>query len=125
MAFEPTIKGVNPSYLFEFEDECGQCHIGGTGYMPGWEFAFYYADSKYEFCFYANRRWEGDQFDVDVKNATIYRFDGPRPRIDPADFDRISRNMAGYFATRSFLDPTTPNPSTEKFRSLKLSWVLR
>jgi hypothetical protein len=125
VAFQPTIEGVNPRYLFEYEDECGQCHIGGTGGMPEREFAFYYGDSKYEFCFYADEHWEGNEFDVEVKNATIYRFHGPRPRIDPADFDRIRRNMTRFFATRWFLDPTKPIPPTEKFRSLKLSWLLR
>ncbi len=124
MAFEPKIKGVNSSGLFEYEDELGKCYIGGTGGMPEREHAFYYADDKYEFCFYADRNWDGDEFDVDVKNATIYRFHGPRPDIDPADFDRISRNMVKFFATRWFLVPGKPIPPTEKFRSLKLSWRL-
>jgi hypothetical protein len=125
MTFEPKIEGINPRYVFEFEDECGQCYIGGAGYMPDWRFAFYYADCKYEFCFYADQHWEGNEFEVEVKDATLARFKGGSPRIDPADFDRISRNMARFFATRWFLDPIRPNPPKEHFRSLKLSWVLR
>jgi len=124
MAFEPKIKGVNASDLFEYEDEFGKCYIGSIGSMPERENAFYYADAKYQFCFYVVRTWDGSEFDVDVKGATIYRFHGPRPRIDPRDFERISRNMAKFFAERCFLAPALSIPAGQKFRSLKLSWVL-
>ena len=124
MTLEPNIKGVNSSDLFEYEDELGKCFIGSVGGMPQREHAFYYADDKYEFCFYAVQNWHGSEFDVDVKDATIYRFHGPSPYIDPNDFDRIGRNMAKFFTERWFLAPAKPIPSREKFRSLKLSWVL-
>jgi hypothetical protein len=125
MAFEPTIKGINSKSLFEFEDDLGKVYIGGAGGMPERLHTFYYADGKYEFCFYARRDWEGDEYDVEVYDATIDRFTGPSPRIDPRDFDRISRNMAKFFAVRSFLVPSRPIPPEEKFRNLTLSWVLR
>jgi hypothetical protein len=125
MAFEPTIQGIDASWLFEFEDECGKYYITNVGGMPEREHTFYYGDGKYEFCFYARQHWEGSEFDVEVYDATVRRFYGPSPRIDPQDFDRISRNMARFFAVRWFLSARRPIPSTEKFRSLKLSWVLR
>jgi hypothetical protein len=116
------IDGVEASSLFEYDDEFGKCYIGGVGGMP--EHPFYYADHKYEFCFYADQNWEGSDLDVVVEDATIYRFHGPSPHIYPDDFVRISRNMAKFFCARWFLGPERPIPSTEKFRSLKLSWVL-
>ena len=124
MTFEPKIEGVERSSLFEYEDECGKCYIGGIGGMPEREHGFYYADSKYEFCFYADRHWEGSEYDVEVQNATIYRFHWPRPRINPDHFDRIGRNMTSFFAARWFHLPSQLIPQTEKFRSLSLSWVL-
>jgi hypothetical protein len=127
MAFEPKIKGINSKSLFEFEDDLSKCYIGGAGGMPERLHTFYYADAKYEFCFYTRRHGEGDEYeyDVEVYDATVDRFTGSSPRIDPRDFDRISRNMARFFAVRSFLVPSRPIPSEEKFRSLKLTWVLR
>jgi hypothetical protein len=124
MAFTPQIEGIKPSDLFEFDGEFGKFYMTDVGGMPERENAFYYADGKYEFCFYADRTWEGDQFDVEVKNATIYRFHGPHPRINPDDFDRIARNMARFFASRWFLTANKPIPPTEKFRNLKFSWGL-
>jgi hypothetical protein len=124
MKFEPQIEGVKRSWLFEFEDEEGKCYIGGVGGMPEREHAFYYADAKYEFCFYAVSKWEGAEYDVEVTDASVYRFHGPSPHIDPKDFDRIARNMAKFFATRWFIAPSEPIPPTEHFRSLRLSWVL-
>jgi hypothetical protein len=123
MAFEPKIAGVSRSSLFKFEDESGKCYITDIGGMPEREYAFYYADGKYEFCFYADQHWDGNEFDVEVTNATIQRLHGSRPRINPADFDRIARNMAKFFATRWFVAGSRPIPPTEKFRSIKLSWV--
>lgn len=125
MTFEPGIDGVKQASLVEFEGECGKFYIAWIGGAPEREHAFYYADTKYEFCFYADRHWDDDQYDVVVKDATIYRLHGPSPRIDPDDFERIRRNMARYFVGRWFLVPTQLAPSTEKFRDLKLSWVLR
>ena len=122
MTFEPTIDGVEASDLFEYEDEFGKCYIGGVGGMPERSHAFYYADQKYEFCFYADQNWEGSEVDVVVRDATIYRFHGPSPHIDPDDFNRIGRNMAKFFSAHWFLSPKRPIPSTEKFRSLKLEW---
>jgi hypothetical protein len=124
MTFEPKIEGVKREDLFEYEDECGNYYISWVGGMPEREHAFYYGDDKYEFCFYADRKWDGNKFDVDIKNATIYRFHGPRPRINAEDFDRIGRNMAKFFSERWFLVPNKPIPPTEKFRSLTLSWLL-
>lgn len=125
MAFKPKMEGVKQSSLVEFADECGKFYVGWVGGgAPGREHAFYYADEKYEFCFYADQHWEGDQYDVVVKDATIHLFHGPSPRISPDDLERIRRNMATYFADRWFLIPREPIPSTEKFRNLKLSWVL-
>jgi hypothetical protein len=124
MDFEPKMKGVARSSLFEYEDKYGKCYIGSVGGMPEREHTFYYADHRYEFCFYADQKWDGSSFDIDVTEATIYRFHGPRPHVDPADFDRIARNMAKFFASRWFLAPRDPIPSSEKFRGLKLSWTL-
>jgi hypothetical protein len=124
MAFKPKIEGVKQSSLVEFKNESGQFYTAWLGGMPEREHTFYYADGKYEFCFYAERHWEGDQYDVVVKDATIYPFHGPSPRIDPEDFECIRRNMATFFAGRWFLVPTESIPSTEKFRSLMLSWRL-
>jgi hypothetical protein len=125
MAFEPKIEGVKQADLFEYEEECGKFYIAGVGGMPEREHAFYYGDGKYEFCFYAVSHWEGDEYTVEVNDATIYRFHGPSPRISPDDFDRIGRNMSKFFAERWFLAPRKPIPSTEKFRSLYLSWLLK
>jgi hypothetical protein len=124
MTFQPKIEGVKRERLFEYEDECGKFYIGRVGQMPEREHTFYYADSRYEFCFYADQKWKGNEFEVDVKNATIYRFHGPKPRINPDDFDRISRNMAKFFAERWFLVASKPIPSTEHFRGMRLSWAL-
>ena len=105
MEFEPKIKGINASSLFEVEDDLGKCYIGGAGGMPERLHTFYYADVKYEFCFYTRRHWEGDEYDVEVYDASVDRFTGPSPRIDPRDFDRISRNMTRFFTVRSFRVP--------------------
>jgi hypothetical protein len=125
MTFQPKIDGVKHENLFEYEDECGKYYIGWIGGMPERDHAFYYGDSQYEFCFYAESHWEGNEYDVEVKNASIYRFHGPNPTIDPGDFDRLARNMSRFFAERWFLVPNKPIPATEKFRGLSLSWVLR
>ena len=125
MTFEPKIEGVRQEDLFEYEDKYGKCYIGWVGGMPEREHAFYYADSKYEFCFYAMQHWKGSEYVVEVKDATIYRFHGPSPRISPDNFDRVSRNMAKFFADRWFLIPSKPIPSAERFRGLNLSWVLK
>ena len=124
MSFKPKIDGVEASYLHEYEDELGKFYVAGVGGMPEREHAFYYADQKYEFCFYADQEWEGREFDVVVKHATIYLFHGPRPHINPGDCHRIGRNMAEFFAERWFFVPSKPIPSTQKFRSLKLEWRL-
>jgi hypothetical protein len=99
-------------------------YIAWVGGMPEREHAFYYADGKYEFCFYAERLWHGSQYDVVVKYATVDRFHGANPRINPEDFERIRRNMAAYFSDRWFFIPTEPMPPTEEFRSVVLSWRL-
>jgi hypothetical protein len=124
MEFEPTIEGVRRKDLVEYADELGEVCIGRVGGMPEREHAFYYRDAKYEFCFYADCKCDGDKFDIDVKNATVQRFHGSRPRIDYRDLDRIARNMARFFAERRFLSSRKPVPPNETFRSLKLSWRL-
>jgi hypothetical protein len=123
MEFEPTIKGVQRNDLVEYTDELGKVCIGGVGYMPEPGVGFYYRDAKYEFCFYADCKYDADKFDVDVRNATVQRFHGASSRIDYQDFDRVARNMARFFAERSVLDPR--KPPTEKFHRLKFSWLLR
>lgn len=125
MTFEPKMKGVNQSSLVEFQDERAKFYIAWVGGgAPDREHAFYYADTKYEFCFYADPHWEGDRYDVVVKGATIHLLHGPSPQISPDDFERIRRNMVRYFADRWFLIPTRPIPPTEKFGDVKLSWGL-
>jgi hypothetical protein len=125
--FTSKMAGIEQKYLFEYEDERGKCHIGYAGGImperPGW--AFYYSDGTYEFCFYANRVWEGnDTYDVEVKDATAQHMYGGTPHIDPADISRIRRNMEKFFLTRNFLTPIRPICPGEQFRNLILSWRL-
>ena len=110
--------------LVEYTDELGKVYIGGVGYMPEPGVGFYYRDAKYEFCFYADCKYDGDKFDIDVRDATVQRFRGVKPRINFQDFDRIARNVARFFAERWFLSSRKPVPPNEHFRSLKLSWRL-
>jgi hypothetical protein len=124
MTTEPTIEGVEKKYIVECDGEPGKFYIASIGSMPEREFGFYYRDDVYEFCFYADQIWDGRKFDIDVKDATRFRFTGASPKINPSDYDRIARNMAKFFATRSFLLPHRPIPSTEEFRRLRLSWKL-
>lgn len=125
MAFEPTIEGIEKEYVVECDGESGKFYIGSIGGMPEREFGFYYRDDMYEFCFYADRNWDEKKFDINVKDATRFRFNGASPKINPRDYDRIARNMAKFFAVRSFLLPHRLIPPTEEFRHLRLSWNLK
>jgi hypothetical protein len=124
--FKPKMKGMEGRILFEYEDERSKCYLGYAGWMPELRgYAFYYNDDTYEFCFYANCKYDGDTtYDVVVNHATTQRFHGGFPRIDPADIDRIRRNMEKFFSTRAFLVPSEPIPPTVDFRNLILSWRL-
>jgi len=125
MEFEPTIEGVRRKDLVEYTDELGKVYIGGVGYMPEPGFGFYYRDAKYEFCFYADCKYDGEKFDIDVRDATVQRFQASSPPIDYRDLDRVARNMARFFAERQFLSPCKSLPPGEKFLRLKFSWLLR
>jgi len=124
MAFKPKIDGVNEKELLEYESDGHKFYMAWVGGMPEREHAFYYADDRHEFCFYADRKWEGSEYDVYVRNATIYRFHGSHPRINPDDYGYLRERMARFFSERWFLDPLRPIPANEKFRNLTLSWVL-
>lgn len=124
MAFEPTIEGIEAKYIVECDGEPGKFYVGSIGAMPETGWGFYYRDDEYEFCFYADRSWDGIKFDIDVNDATRSRFTGASPDINPRDYDRIARNMAKFFAARFFIVPTRPIPPTEEFRHLRLSWKL-
>jgi hypothetical protein len=124
MPFEPKIEGINKSTLIEIKGERGNCYMASVGGMPERLHTFFNGDDTYQFCFYANRKWEGDEFDVEVFEASIYRFHGPRPYVNPDDMEYIRQNTEKFFTTRCFLTFREPIPSTEKLRKVILSWRL-
>ena len=121
----PKIEGVDPKYLFEYEGEHGEFYIGPIGGMLERTFGFYYRDEKYELCFYADRVWDGKNYDVLIEDATMLKFHGASPRVEPRDYDGIAHNMTRFFSERFFLSPRRPIPATEEFRSLRLVWKLK
>ena len=122
----PKIEGVDPNDLFEYEGDKGFFYIGLIGAMPERTLGFYYRDDQYEFCFYAEQEWDGRRvYDVVVRDASMFRFTGPSPKIDRRDYDVIASNMTRFFSERFFFVPKKPIPSTEKFRNLRFSWKLR
>jgi hypothetical protein len=116
------MKGIEQEYLVEINSGHGKCYIASAGGMPERENAFYYGDADYEFCFYATRKWRGDEYDVEVTNATVERFHGSEPFIRPEHKDRITANIATFFATYYFASSAKPIPSTERFGTLTFSW---
>ncbi|WP_316177408.1 MULTISPECIES: hypothetical protein [unclassified Bradyrhizobium] len=122
---QPAIKGVRPDDPVGYADEPGNFHIGGAGQMPRTGIPLLRPEHEYEFCFYADSKYEGGSYDVEVTMTSTDRFTGSSVQIDPEDLDRTTRNMRRFFSDRCFLMPRIPIPAGEHFRSLRMLWPPR
>jgi hypothetical protein len=124
MTFKVTIPRIEEKYLVEIQGRYGPCYIVGIGNRPELEHGFYYGDARYEFCFYAEIAYHGNEFDIDVYDASVRRFDGPSPIVKPEDLDYIKESMAKFFETRAFIGSGPIDPNV-KLRSLAISGGFR
>ncbi|MGJ4901281.1 hypothetical protein ACQR0V_06905 [Bradyrhizobium sp. HKCCYLS2058] len=76
MDYQPAIKGVRPDDLVGYADELGNFHIGGAGQMPRTGIPLLLPGREYEFCFYADSKYEGSSYDVEVTMTSTDRFTG-------------------------------------------------
>lgn len=116
--------GISPEFIIEIDKSTG-CFIGSAGGMPEREHTFLYHDNKYHFYFYAEQKWEGCTYDVNIVDASVRRFHGPGPQILDADVPIIRKNMARFFRERRFFDSSSARPESEIFRDLAINWKLR
>jgi hypothetical protein len=90
----------------------GEYTIETDGMQPGWEYAFRYKDSKYEFYFYVETKPHiprQGMLTLVVHDASMQRFAGGDPVIDPGDKSAIEKNIQHYLTTVKY-QATPPNP---------------
>ncbi len=103
-------------------DPVSQCFISGAGMTPGLGYTFVYEDKQYHFYFFADAKWAGNDYDVDVFHAGRTRFGGNPPLIADQDMPQILSNMRKFFETRRFIGARDLRPPNEVFRDLIFSW---
>lgn len=120
-----SLLSIEGLYLASFLaiDPASECYVGAADSSHGNRgFAFYYHDKRHDFFFYADTKWDGQSYDVLIKEAACSRSGAKTPEILPVELPNILERITLFFQQRDFLQPSKLRKTSAAFRRVILEW---